>query len=146
MANTKFTRAVKKAKGLYKTGRYKTFADAVKAAYKKIGSVGAAKKKKSTRQTGTSNKRYDIMRKAKTPGKRRSASGRTYTERRKNRSDAPGSLTGVSAAALTRELISKQKDKLSKQLLKRELTTGKLKRRKITKEISQTKSFIKRLQ
>ena len=35
MANNKFTAAVKRAKGLYKTGRYKTFADAVKAAYKK---------------------------------------------------------------------------------------------------------------
>ena len=35
MANNKFKAAVKKAKGLYRSGRYKTFADAVKAAYKK---------------------------------------------------------------------------------------------------------------
>jgi hypothetical protein len=32
---SKFTQAVAKAKKLYKTGRYKTFAAAVKAAYKK---------------------------------------------------------------------------------------------------------------
>lgn len=38
-------------------------------------------------QTGRSNKRYDDRRKAKLPGKRVSASGRTYYERRKNRSD-----------------------------------------------------------
>lgn len=36
MANNKFKAAVKKAKGLYRSGRYKTFADAVKAAYKKV--------------------------------------------------------------------------------------------------------------
>lgn len=38
-------------------------------------------------QTGRSNKRYDDRRKAKLPGKRVSASGRVYYERRKNRSD-----------------------------------------------------------
>ena len=36
MANTKFLAAVKKAKQLYKTGRFKTFAAAVKSAYKKV--------------------------------------------------------------------------------------------------------------
>jgi len=49
MANLKFVRAVKKAKGLYKTGRYKKFSDAVKAAYKSLGSpakkVGSKKTK-----------------------------------------------------------------------------------------------------
>lgn len=47
MANTKFVRAVKKAKGLYKSGRYKTFADAVKAAYKKTGSAKKVGSKKT---------------------------------------------------------------------------------------------------
>lgn len=39
-----FKKAVSKAKSLYKTGRYKNFAAAVKAAYKK---AGAAKPKRS---------------------------------------------------------------------------------------------------
>lgn len=41
-AKSNFKAAVKKAKALYKTGRYKMFADAVKAAYKK----SPAKKKR----------------------------------------------------------------------------------------------------
>lgn len=48
-----------------------------------------------TRQTGTSNKTKDEMKKAKTPGKRKSATGKTYYERRANRSDKPGSLLGI---------------------------------------------------
>lgn len=96
--NTAFTRAVKKAKGLYKTGRYSTFADAVKAAYKKPGKVGTAKRKKpKPYQTGKSNAVADRSIKARPPGKRKSKSGRVYTERRKNRSDMPGKLTGVTA-------------------------------------------------
>ena len=39
------------------------------------------------RQTGTSNLVRDLMKKALPPGRRVSAAGRTYTERRKNRSD-----------------------------------------------------------
>lgn len=61
--------------------------------------VGAKKKVKRNRQTGTSSKHYDEMRTAKAPGKRlvRSRSGKShyYTERRKNRSDKPGQLTGA---------------------------------------------------
>jgi len=46
--------------------------------------------KASTRQTGKSNYKRDSKRKAMTPGKRRSASGRAYYEYRKNRSDVRG--------------------------------------------------------
>jgi len=56
---------------------------------KSLGAKPAAKK-----QTGTSNKARDIKRTAKAPGKRKSASGRTYYESRKNRSDRPGTLMG----------------------------------------------------
>lgn len=38
-------------------------------------------------QTGRSNEAYDRRREAKLPGRRVSSSGRTYYERRKNRSD-----------------------------------------------------------
>lgn len=46
-------------------------------------------------QTGNSVSFYDKKRKAKAPGKRKSKSGNVYYERRKNRSDKPGSLSGV---------------------------------------------------
>jgi len=45
-AKTNFKAAVKKAKTLYKTGKYKKFSDAVKAAYRSIGGIS------KTRQTG----------------------------------------------------------------------------------------------
>lgn len=59
---------------------------------KKSAAKPAAKKTSTTKkvkayQTGRSNLKMDEKRKAKLPGKRKSASGRTYYERRKNRSD-----------------------------------------------------------
>lgn len=148
MANNKFKAAVKRAKTLYKSGRYKKFSDAVKAAYKKnkIGSRagndssrGAGHTSTSTkanttgnktststktitahvkigriknRQTGSSNRKADRKRKAKSPGKRLSRSRRVYYERRKNRTDKPGSLTGIK---------SRVKQSLGKALLDYEL-------------------------
>jgi len=50
----------------------------------------------TTRQTGTSNLVRDLMKTALPPGRRVSAAGRTYTERRRNRSDMPGQLAGRS--------------------------------------------------
>ncbi len=150
MANTKFTRAVKKAKALYKTGRYKTFADAVKAAYKKLpGKVGAAKKKPVYKQTksSTSNLKADRERKALPPGPRKPAGSRkvTYREYRKNRSDVPGKLTGVTAGALKSELKNRLKDDLAKQLLRRELSTTKRDKKKVQKQVSQTKLQLRKL-
>jgi len=46
-------------------------------------------------QTGKSNTAIDKKVKAKKPGKRKSASGKVYYERRKNRSDVPGTMTGI---------------------------------------------------
>ena len=48
----------------------------------------------STRQTGASSTAKDRARKALAPGRRVSATGRVYYERRKNRSDKPGQLMG----------------------------------------------------
>jgi hypothetical protein len=48
-------------------------------------------KKKAVKQTGKSNRTADAKRKAKAPGKRTSATGKTYTETRKNRTDKKGS-------------------------------------------------------
>lgn len=94
----------KRAKAMYnKSGNKRTYIECVKAASKeynagKLGTattVGAARKKKKPYQTGTSHKAFDSMRSARAPGKRKSASGKTYYERRKNRSDMPGKLTGT---------------------------------------------------
>jgi hypothetical protein len=49
--------------------------------------------KASHKQTGTSHAKRDSARKAMQPGKRRSASGRVYTETQKNRSDLRGRRT-----------------------------------------------------
>jgi len=57
----------------------------------KIGAYGRRVLKATYKQTGTSATVRDKKRKAMQPGKRRSASGRTYTETRKNRSDLRGS-------------------------------------------------------
>jgi hypothetical protein len=54
----------------------------------KLGSYGRKTIKPSGRQTGkTKSSSRDKSRKAMTPGKRRSASGKTYYENRRNRSD-----------------------------------------------------------
>jgi hypothetical protein len=69
------------------------WATAVKQAGAQMRKVGSVKK--PNRQTGSSNKKIDKQRTAKAPGKRKSATGKVYYERRKNRSDKPGSLAGI---------------------------------------------------
>ncbi len=80
---------------------------------KKVGTTATA-----TRQTGSSNRKRDLQRKAKRPGKRKSKTGRVYTERRKNRSDKPKSLTGIGKAIGL--VKSHYNDNLAKALLARE--------------------------
>ncbi len=55
----------------------------------------AKRRRSSTRQTGRSRTSVDRAKSAKAPGKRRSKGGNVYYERRKNRSDKPGTLLGV---------------------------------------------------
>ena len=62
-----------------------------KSGQTKIGAYGRRVLKATYKQTGTSGTTRDKKRKAMQPGKRRSASGRVYTETRKNRSDLRGS-------------------------------------------------------
>lgn len=57
--------------------------------------ISGTKKKPTVKQSGSSNIIKDKLYKAKPPGVRKSKSGRIYTEVRKNRTDAPGKLTGV---------------------------------------------------
>lgn len=108
------------------------------------GSLGATKKK-STRQTGSSNRKKDKVWKAKAPGKRKSASGKTYYERRKNRSDKPGSLTGVSTSSLKSALKGKLVQSLGKQLLSKELATTKRDKKSYAKKITEIKRDLRKL-
>jgi hypothetical protein len=80
---------------------------------RKIGST-------ATRQTGTSNLKRDKQRRALKPGKRKSASGATYYERRRNRSDRPGKLAGVAMGSLKSELLTRAKELLATGLLARD--------------------------
>ena len=59
--------------------------------FKAMGFKSQRKSLRTLEQTGTSDKKKDSARKALTPGKRISKSGKVYWETRKNRSDVPGS-------------------------------------------------------
>lgn len=125
-----------KAKQIRKARPSLKWTDAIKAASKSISGTkkkAAPKKKKAVkkldvnRQTGDSNKFYDEAVKAKQPGKRKSATGKIYYERRKNRSDKPGSLTGILntqyefnkvPGRIARELEEKRKAELQIEKLK----------------------------
>lgn len=129
--NTKWTSLIKKAGAEYRNG-----------------SIGTTRKKstrkpkkKNYRQTGTSNRKNDEARHAKKPGKRKG-----YYERRKNRSDAPGKLTGVSAASLGAELKRRLVEKIDANVVRKYHATKKPLKRKYQKVISETKTKLRRLQ
>lgn len=128
---------------------------------KKEGKIG--KTKSSTRQTGHSNKKRDQKRHAKAPGKRKSKSGRTYYERRKNRSDVPGSMTGnttksrthtdynanevnISVGGLKSALRKKYEEKLKDLFLRKEKAKLKREKNKLQKQITATRSELKKYQ
>jgi hypothetical protein len=62
----------------------------------------------SDRQVGKSNTAKDLSRTAKAPGKRTSAKGKVYYERRANRSDRPGTLMAP-AKSITPQDYAKRK-------------------------------------
>lgn len=68
---------------------------------KKVAKTKKTVKKKSSvkKQTGSSNKLIDKKIQAKAPGKRNTATGKTYYERRANRSDK-GKLLGIGDISL----------------------------------------------
>lgn len=113
---------------------------------KKRKSPAKKKKKTSSRQTGTSNKKIDRERHAKHPGKRRSKTGNPYYERRANRSDKPGMLTGMSEAKMISEIKKRKIDRLGKVLAEKSLP-GKTKtqKKKLTKRASEIKSSLMKL-
>lgn len=93
-AREKFAAAAKSRAKKSKTGTSKTTA-------KKPATAAKSRTRNAPGyQYGTSSKLYDERKKAQPPGKRTSATGRTYYEYRKNRTDAPGSLSGVTKITL----------------------------------------------
>ena len=103
----------------------------------------ATKKATSTYQTGTSNKLYDSMKKAKSPGKRVSVDGNVYYERRKNRSDMPGSLTGI--GALKKTALSDCTNKLGKLHAAKLQETTKRGKAALQKQINEVNKKVKQL-
>ena len=85
-------------KGIRSTGTKTAATRTTRTAAKKPAATRTTNTKSKTyiknRQTGQSETYYDEMKKALPPGKRQSATGRTYYEYRRNRTDAPGKLTG----------------------------------------------------
>lgn len=96
----KWTSLTKQASAEYRAGK---LGAATKTKKSKARKPKKKKKVNRSRQTGSSNKHYDQQRAARNPGPRIPRGGRkvTYTERRKNRSDAPGSLTGLKSMITT---------------------------------------------
>lgn len=125
MANNKFKAAVRKAKGLYKTGRYKTFADAVKAAYKKVGSV---KRKPAAKKKAAKPRRVTVKK-----------------SRTKTVTVSGGSIGKVSASSLKGELSRRYKTSLASLLLRRDLSAKKTVKRKLTKQIREVKSNLNKI-
>jgi hypothetical protein len=119
------------------------------------------KPRKPIHQTGTSSKKIDKRIKAKAPGKRRVKSGKGshyYYEYRKNRSDMPGQMTGLSrkvdGSAYREMILGRMREiELKRSNAEREIlelmqqkrntpTKEKLKRKFITKAITDRKKFV----
>ena len=146
-----------RAKQIRKAHPSKKWTDCIKQASREIkagkpGSTAKKSGKRSTkrkpakyRQTGGTTVKADRKRKAKAPGKRISKTGRVYYERRKNRSDRPGALSGVSAASLKTELRRKLEERLGMQEVKKFKARLKRDKTKIQKDISAIKAELRKL-
>lgn len=139
-ANTTLAKIRARAKALQRKNKNLKWIPAIKKA-----SVELRKEKKIGVQTGVSNKKIDARKKAMKPGKRKSASGKVYYERRKNRSDVPGTLTGISEAKMIGAIRSRIEDKMGKAYVARD--NAKLKRDKKTyqKVITECKVKLRKL-
>lgn len=111
----------------------------------RAGKLGSTVKKKVW-QTGKSVKKNDEDRKAKKPGVRKSASGKRYTERRKNRSDLPGKLSGITTGSLSRELINRKRDQLARALLQKETATTRKSFKNASNRVTELKAALRKLQ
>ena len=83
------------------------------------------------------------MKKSQGPGKRVSATGNVYYERRKNRSDMPGSLTGI--GALKKTALSDCQYKLGKLHAAKLQETTKRGKAALQKQITEVNKKVKQL-
>lgn len=143
--NKKWTDCIKQASRELKSGK------ATGTTAKKGVKKAATKKRKpsATRQTGVSKLTVDRKRKAKAPGKRlvkhAGAKSTVYYERRKNRSDKPGQLAGVSSATLKTALRNRLEEKLGKTFVDKTKATTKRAATKIQKSITAIKAELRKL-
>ncbi len=137
MANA-IVKISKRAKQISRANKNKAWKDCISQASReyKAGKLGAVA---STRQTGSSNTKRDKQRRAKPPGKRKSASGRVNYERRKNRSDKPNTMAGAKAM-----LKNWHKEMLQKALLKKELATTKREKKQWSQKAAHLKKELKK--
>ncbi len=129
----------------------KARAKAAKA--KKPAAKKTAAKKAKVYQTGTSKVLVDKTKKALSPGKRVSKGGANqygvskggsvYYERRKNRSDMPGSLTGI--GALKKTALSDCQYKLGKLHAAKLQETTKRGKAALQKQINEVNKKVKQL-
>jgi hypothetical protein len=131
-AKSNFKAAVKRAKGLYRTGRYKTFADAVKAAYKK---AGPSRTKKSKRKVGAT--------KWIEKGETRRTPARRIVKVRRTKSGSYKNFQTI--GSLKSKLRGKLKQQLSTALVTREMSKTKRAKRKAQARVSKIKGDIKKL-
>lgn len=115
---------------------------------KKRKKIGAAKS--SNRQTGKSKKSRDVLFTARKPGARIPRGGKkvTYYERRKNRSDQPGKLTGIGSMTTGQLLAAarkKENEKIDKLVLRKFHSSSKRDKRKMQKQITELKASVRRL-
>lgn len=139
MANA-IVKISKRAKQISRANKNKAWKDCIAQASReyKAGKLGAVKKA-SIRQTGGSNTKRDKRRRAKPPGKRVSQTGNVYYERRKNRSDKPGSMAGAKAM-----LKNWHKEMLAAALLKKEMATTKREKRQWSQKAAHLKKELKK--
>jgi hypothetical protein len=137
-AKSNFKAAVRKAKQLYKTGRYKKFSDAVKAAYKK-GSGGTKRKRKVSAVKIVERGEKRSARPKKIYRVTRSKAG---TFKRTTRINSIGK---ASLGTLLAEARRRHKDTINNLVVRKYNARLKRDKRKIQKQINEHNAALRKL-
>src|SRR5574337_271899 len=137
---TIFKKITTRAKQIRKLHPNIKWQDAIRKASKEVSEVTSRAKKKHLHQTGSSNKFRDIAIKANPPGKRivhhKRGKDTVYYEYRKNRSDMPGSLTGISESKLIGAIKERVQNKKKKTYVKMHNAKTKREKKELQKIIT----------
>lgn len=131
MAN-RFKQAAPKAKKLYRSGRYKTFADAMKVALKKTS--------RRKRKIGAT-KLIEKDEKRSTPAKSVLRINRSKTGTFKGMTK----LSGASVGSLKSEIKKRLVTKIDKAVVRKYHAAGKREKKKIQKQINAAKAELRKL-